>query len=466
MEDMRSAGQKFIDAKLANHPNIKGGIDIVLSILNFILGGHVIVWLVNKLVMTAGFIAESVLMLGTLWITSELVAGKGVNAWIATLPGGSTTLPAQITTLCVMAFSLLPEIILLAAIVKTFKHWWITCHQSSWPARIGQGVWAVLYTVPTATFLVLVWITFQKLTSVTDLANLANLTQAGTDTIQTRVVAGWSYSIIEMIYPLIMKTILELQKNQYDLPVTIDLSGSTVAQVVAQTVVHEPLDIEALRASIVDEIKPLIQAPVVQPQIEPPTIEDILQKLTPIVAQNVAQTVAPEPLDYDRLAQSLAPHFAGQIRTMRATIIEEVKTAMPQIAAPFTAPLAVEASKKPAKRTTAEEPEKEPEASIEERLELALQDMLSQGKKPSVRSLATATGVYRAKVTGWLKANHPEYIEVKNGGSNDGSMSQSEEANDDEAGGSNSGSNDEHEPISEELPVIDVQGEPVFEPVS
>lgn len=216
MEDTRSAGQKFWDSLMAKHPTIKGILDMIKSVVSFLFEGHIFVWVVNWLIRTAGRIAESVLMLGTLWITSELVAGKELNAWIATwgfIPN-AIGVPTEITTLCVMAFSLIPEIILLSAIVTTFRHWWITFHQQTILQRVGRGVWAGLYTVPTLAFIILVYITFQKLTSVTDLADLAKLAQAGTDTIQARVLAGWFFSMIELIYPIIMKSIRELEIEQ------------------------------------------------------------------------------------------------------------------------------------------------------------------------------------------------------------------------------------------------------------
>ena len=186
-------------------------------------------------------------------------------------------------------------------------------------------------------------------------------------------------------------------------PLDIEQLVEKMAPMIAQKVAPKPQDYIQLRATLVDELKQLIPAP------EPLDIEQLAEKVAPMIAEQMV----PEPLDYEQLAQVIVPHLAPQMRTVRATLIEEVRAIVPQIVAakkPVTPQ--IEASKKAAKSTLPEQAE----TTLEARLEVALQEMVVQGKKPSGRALSEVVRCNRGTATAWLRATHPEYGEPKMSG--------------------------------------------------
>jgi uncharacterized membrane protein len=119
----------------------------------------------------------------------------------------------------------------------------------------------------------------------------------------------------------------------------------------------------------------------------------------------------PAPIDYQRLAQELAP----MLQAVRTTIIEEVKASM-------TGPEASPAQRSQPGQTTrvidAEKKQDRPRRAeisalpASERLEAAFQELTqaNPGQRVSGRALAKIVHVDRQTCAAWLKAAHPEQM--------------------------------------------------------
>lgn len=134
---------------------------------------------------------------------------------------------------------------------------------------------------------------------------------------------------------------------------------------------------------------------------------------SPPTAPASPQEPASTQIDYQRLAQELAP----LLQAVRTTIIEEVKASMagPENAASclparrgskLPTMLMVEEGKKQEYAKRAEEPV----LPVAVRLEIAYQELAqaSQGRRISGRALAKHAHVDRQTCATWLKATHPE----------------------------------------------------------
>jgi hypothetical protein len=168
---------------------------------------------------------------------------------------------------------------------------------------------------------------------------------------------------------------------------------------IVEKVKIEPVNYERIRGTIVSDLSSLMPASV--PVVEPLNVDDLLQKLTPMVAQSIPPVPA-VAVDYERLE-----------KTMRATIAQEVKALASQVPAPNSADIPQNDVAKKAKMSHTRTPREIPP---EERLETALQGFLGQAKEVSGRALADVTGINKNKATAWLKEKHPEYVKTKTGG--------------------------------------------------
>ena len=174
---------------LENHPRIAGALNAGGRLLRYIVTGAWIVDLVRWLVDTGGNVAESAFVLATVYVTINTVAHLLVT-WL--LPDGVITSLNQIS---VIAFSVLPELIVVAAMVVTFDHWRVALNTK----RVDSWVWAIAYTLPTSVFL---GMTIYTITSfVTFEAAHSNASPQATGAILViRCLAGWSYGIVQMLW--------------------------------------------------------------------------------------------------------------------------------------------------------------------------------------------------------------------------------------------------------------------------
>jgi hypothetical protein len=219
--------------------------------------------------------------------------------------------------------------------------------------------------------------------------------------------------------------------SQSSMPAALDYSQ--IAQAIMPLLTPQ---LNGLKATIVAEIKPLI--PATLPAPEPLNYQELAQHMASLVApaptsepldyqtlatqvaqlvapaptsepldytklaQQVAQIVAPAPLDYQEIARSIAPLLKPQFTEVRRFIIEEVKAAMPQLVAPAPVPM-LEAGATPGQ-------DDETLEQRDARLESTYQEMraTNNGKRVSGRQLADRTKVNRTYCTKWLINSHPE----------------------------------------------------------
>lgn len=156
--------------------------------VTYLLSGQWIVDLVRNLVKTAGNMAESAFLLATIYVTINNVAHMLVT-WI--FPPGYVAVANQVS---VIAFSVLPELIVASAILTTYDHWSVYAQTK----RRDALVWSIAYTLPTTVFAVMTIIT---LSTFVDVQSTANISPTATGwMLVTRCLAGWTYALAQMIY--------------------------------------------------------------------------------------------------------------------------------------------------------------------------------------------------------------------------------------------------------------------------
>lgn len=178
---------QFWQEKMRAHPTFYARLNITKGIFEFFFGGHVIPWALYKLLMFSSRVADGVLMAAALWITAINVA----PAFMTGLAGGSTN-ASNLSALSLLAFSLLPELITVAALVITIKHIITFCKRRTWsnPA----WAWATLYAIPTLTFLNMTIWTISSFVSHDGAAHITG------GLLVTRCLAAWGYSFVEILY--------------------------------------------------------------------------------------------------------------------------------------------------------------------------------------------------------------------------------------------------------------------------
>jgi hypothetical protein len=184
------AARQFWNAQMQRHPNLHGILSILGSVTEFFTGGHFLVRLGHKVVMTGGVIAETSLLFATLWVTADYTIPQFLRTFM------SADLISTWTALSQASFSLLPEIILASAIVTTVQHW--KRASANWQSR--HWVWASLYSAPTLTFLALTLYTILTFSSQD-----GSIAQATGAALALRCFAGYSYALLELIYARIGK---------------------------------------------------------------------------------------------------------------------------------------------------------------------------------------------------------------------------------------------------------------------
>jgi len=184
----KSIARQFWDEQMEKHPKFHGTLSIIGEVTGFFLNGHAVVKAGHWLVVTDGRIAETALLFATLWVTAVNIAPN----FITQIAGGANNVDT-LNALSLMAFSLLPEIIVFSAIIITYEHWqrFFRDQRASNPA----WMWGCLYTLPTGTF---IGMTIYTLCSF--VSNHGAIAQITGLAIVIRCLAGWFYALIELVY--------------------------------------------------------------------------------------------------------------------------------------------------------------------------------------------------------------------------------------------------------------------------
>lgn len=150
------------------------------------ISGMWFVSIMRQVVITGGNIAESAFLLATLWVIINAVAHT-LLTWF---------MPAQmielLNYLAVVAFSALPELIIIPVIITCFTHWSCAVKQKN---KVSI-TWAILYSIPAVFFLVL---TIWAITRFVSTGGSVFVAASGIELI-IRCLSGWMYAVVNMLF--------------------------------------------------------------------------------------------------------------------------------------------------------------------------------------------------------------------------------------------------------------------------
>jgi hypothetical protein len=158
----------------------------LVSLYRWFISGIWFVNIVRQIIVTGGNIAESAFLLATLWVIINAV-GHSLLLWF--MPIHAIEL---FNFLSAIAFSALPELIIIPVIITCFSHW-STAYK--YKSRIST-VWGVLYSIPAAFFLVMTVFT------ITTFVSTGGTHFVPADGIQLviRCLSGWLYAVVNMLF--------------------------------------------------------------------------------------------------------------------------------------------------------------------------------------------------------------------------------------------------------------------------
>lgn len=270
-----SAARQFWDSLMEQHPNLHGILSIIGSIIEFFTGGHFIVRLGHKLVMTGGVIAETSLLFATLWVTADYTIPGFLHTFLSVDTMGA------LSSLSQAAFSLLPEIILASAIVTTIGHW--KTASANW--RSKHWIWAGLFTAPTLTFLVLTLYTISTFTSQD-----GSIAQATGAALALRCFAGYSYALLELIYARIGRHVEPVVSQQEHLKTVEDLHAAHEQRIAALENQHQ----QALAALAEQHERRLGQMDLLQQQRLLTALQEVKECVSPLDHETLIKAVSME----------------------------------------------------------------------------------------------------------------------------------------------------------------------------
>lgn len=191
---------------LEKHPRINAFLNALSDGLHYMFTGGWIVDLVRWMIDAGGNIAESAFILATVYVTLNTVAHLLIS-WL--LPDNVITALNQFS---IIAFSVLPELIVVAAMAICFDHWRLVVATK----RIDCWIWAIAYSIPTVVFLGMTIYTITSFVSF-EVANtmtvhhmvngklVSEVVQVGSYTatgpmLVTRCLAGWCFGTVQMLF--------------------------------------------------------------------------------------------------------------------------------------------------------------------------------------------------------------------------------------------------------------------------
>ena len=170
--------------QVAQNQYVQKGANSLKDLFFYVFEGHIIVDLGRWIVLYCGRVSETAMLLATLWVTATYVTPE--------LTGKLGDTALGLSSLSMIAFSLLPEVILFSAIIKTLKHWQaVIQHRKS----VSSWSWAILYTLPTVTFFGMTVFTISLFVSTS-----GHIQVATGNALVFRCLAGWFYSLVGLIH--------------------------------------------------------------------------------------------------------------------------------------------------------------------------------------------------------------------------------------------------------------------------
>lgn len=228
----RSAWSQLMD----KYPTLALVLQAIGDLLGYFANGQFLVDAWRWAVLTAGNVSEAALMFAALWITAASVEPDAINQ----LPYG---IPAAMSTASMFALTLLPEVIVYHAIAVCYDYWRKAItdvgHRASyWP-------WAVLYSLPTLTFLAMTIYTLCSFVSI------GHTFAAPSWVLTGRVLAGWSYGVVGLIHAAIHKK--SPVKNDILSVTSIATIAQPIVPTMATTTTSESAPDSALENGIPDD---------------------------------------------------------------------------------------------------------------------------------------------------------------------------------------------------------------------
>src|SRR5258708_6708380 len=158
--------------------------------------------IVRWLLGVGGTIAESSFLLATTYVIINLVAHKLV-LWMVF---SNTNVIDTCNQVALIAFSVLPELIVISAIKKSYEQWQLSFRTR----RIEYFIWSVLFTLPTLIFM---YMTIRTVSGFVSLESTGQSYVLTGDDLRWRVISGWVYGVSQMLYAEIGKGTLDKMFN-------------------------------------------------------------------------------------------------------------------------------------------------------------------------------------------------------------------------------------------------------------
>lgn len=175
-----------IDAKIHPPKTLK---QRFVWLLHYIVTWGWVTDITRFMIEIGGNIAVSAFTLATVYVTLNTVAHRLVS-WV--IPNSNVI--TVLNQLSIIAFSVLPELVILAAMSVSWRHW----RMAFATKRISSFFWAVSFSAPTVVFLYMTGLTISSFVSLEAISNQSP--QATGGMLVARCFAGWTYSLVSMWY--------------------------------------------------------------------------------------------------------------------------------------------------------------------------------------------------------------------------------------------------------------------------
>lgn len=226
-----------------------------VALFHYVFEGHIIVGFMRWVILFSSNVSESALSLSVLWITAIFVV-PDLTARLGTLEG-------LFTSFSMIALSVIPEVILPSAIIKTIRY----CREAR-DRRAYARTWAILYGLPTFIFAGMTLYTL-----FTFAGQHGHIQSASGMALVFRCIAGWFYALIGVVHGAI-----GLVKGNQETHVHIDRVKEIQQQL------HS---VQEMHAREIEQIQQTIQQ-----QIQT-TIAEVEGRLSLSVSDAVSSLVSP-----------------------------------------------------------------------------------------------------------------------------------------------------------------------------
>lgn len=291
----------------------------IFRFFDFFLNGHFILATGKWVALVGARTAVTVLFFASLWVAGESTVHPFMVQIVSLIPFVTTS---TLDNLALTAFTWLPEIIVLEAILKTV---FFAIDVIKGEKRVWSSIWGGIYLPLTGVFIYIAITTFMSYIT-THAAD-----QSNTGMLLFRALMAWIYSVVEMAYPAIYR-------KMYHADAPAHAAGS------ASTPATPPVDIEAIVNNA------LAEQATKSEQVARDLAEQHRQEMANLSQSNNLQRIETQRLltQIEELKQQIeTPQIAGPA-VSEAGIVDAV---MKQLEARFETFLAQQARVSPAPET-------------------------------------------------------------------------------------------------------------------